>query len=60
MKYGYICFYNRERLEVYADTKHEAEQKAVAHFKIPKSKQGLLSVLLAEKSGEVVEQSTSF
>jgi hypothetical protein len=60
MKYGYICLYNRKRFEVYADTKYEAQEKAIAHFKIPKSKQGLLSVLLAEKDGEVVEQSTSF
>jgi hypothetical protein len=59
-EHGYVCLYNQKRFEVYAGTKYEAQQKAEAHFKIPKAKKWMLSVLLAEKDGKVVEQSTSF
>lgn len=45
---GYIAFFNRQRIEVYADTLHDAKQQAIQRLKVPKSKQGLVAVELAE------------
>lgn len=45
---GYIAFFNRQRLEIYADTLADAKQQAIRRLKVPKSKQGLLAVELAE------------
>jgi hypothetical protein len=50
---GYICFYRRKRLEVYAETSYQAQLKAAALFKAKKIYE--VSVNLAEKDGvEVV------
>jgi hypothetical protein len=49
--HGYIAFYNNRRVEIQANTLWEAKQKAVEMLKVPKSKQGLLAVELAEKDG---------
>ena len=46
---GYVCFYNNKRIELYATSLFEAKTKAVALFKPPKSKQHMISVLLAER-----------
>lgn len=46
---GYVAFYNSQRIEVYAETLFDAKQQAVERLKVPKSKQGLLAVELAEK-----------
>jgi hypothetical protein len=53
---GYIALYGEKRFELYADTLYEAKQKALAHFKPPKSKRHLVTVHLAEKNGETVTQ----
>ena len=37
-------FYNREKVEVEADDSWSALQKIIKHFKVPKSKQGLVAV----------------
>lgn len=57
---GYIAFYNQKRFEVYAETLFEAKDKAIAHFKPPKSKQHMVTVMLAEKDGEPVEHKPDF
>jgi len=54
---GYVCFYNRQRVEVYAASSFGAKLKAECIFKAPRSKRNMISVVLAEKAGEVVEQS---
>jgi len=45
---GWMAFYNQERLEIWLDKDAkdlwEAKQFAIKHFKIPKSKQGLLAI----------------
>ena len=44
---GYIAMYNGQKLEIDkedADGIYDAKQLAIAHFKIPKSKQGLLAI----------------
>ena len=46
---GYVCFYNSKRIELYASSLFEAKTKAIAKFKLPKSKQHMISVCLAER-----------
>ena len=54
---GYVCFYDGKRWECYASSMFAAKEKAVAHFKPPKSKQHMVSAVLAEKDGKQVEHS---
>jgi hypothetical protein len=54
---GYVCFYKSKRTEVYASTTYEAQTKAAAFFKA--RKQYEVTVVLAEKGGEVVVHSTA-
>jgi hypothetical protein len=51
---GYVFFYNRQRVEIYADSSYEAQQKAIAYFHPPKSKQHMVHGMLAEKDGKPV------
>ena len=44
-KGGFIAIYNGKRVEIDADTLFEAKKKAIQELKVPKSKQGLLSVM---------------
>ena len=37
-------FYNREKTIVEADSLWDAKQKIIKHFKVPKSKQGLVAL----------------
>lgn len=53
--YGYIAFYNNKTWELYADSLYEAKEKAIAYFKVPKSKQTMVSVVLAVKGDSEVE-----
>ena len=57
---GYICFYDRKRIEVYADTTWEAYVKAIATFKVSKKNEYKVSVHLAEKNGEQVVHTADF
>ena len=46
---GWIAFYNKEKLEIKPkkgeiDSLYDAKQAAIKHFKVPKSKQGLLAI----------------
>ena len=47
--YGYVGFYNGQRVEVYATDIHGARNQVIFHFRVPKSKQGLVAVVLAER-----------
>ena len=47
--YGFVCFYNSKRIEVYAPSMYAAKLKAIEQFKAPKSKQHMVSVVLAER-----------
>lgn len=51
---GYVAFYNGKRHELYAESLYAAKLKAIDHFKAPKSKQHMVSVVLAEKDGKEV------
>lgn len=57
---GYIAFYNQKTHEVYAGSSYEAQQKAMEFFKPPKSKQHMVSVVLAEKEGKGVVHTPTF
>jgi len=52
---GYVCFYKGKRIEVYADTSYEAQQKAATQLKAKKSYE--VTVVLAEKAGVEVTHS---
>lgn len=56
---GYICFYNGQRWECLASSMIKAKELAIRHFKPPKSKHHMISVILAEKDGETVTHSTT-
>ena len=58
-KNGYKAFFAGRSQDIYADTLLEAKTKAVAHFKAPRSKQHMVSVVLCEKGGETVTHSTA-
>ena len=42
---GFIAMYNGKRVEIEAETLLDAKKKAIQELKVPKSKQGLLSVM---------------
>lgn len=54
---GYIAFFQRKQVELYAESLYDAKLQAIAHFKVPKSKQGLLAVVLAEVDNKPVVHS---
>jgi hypothetical protein len=57
---GYIAFYNGKRIELCASSSYEAQQKAAAVFKPPKSKAHMVSVMLAELDGKPVARTADF
>lgn len=52
---GYVCFYARKRVEVYADTTFAAQSKAAEMLNVPVKKRHQITVVLAEKQGQEVE-----
>lgn len=58
--YGYIAIWNGKRAEIQANSLFDAKTKAIEILKVPKSKQGLLSVMLAEKDGKEVTHTPDF
>lgn len=44
----YIAFFQGKRKEIWAKSQWDAVQKTRSELKVPKSKQGLLSVVLAD------------
>lgn len=57
---GYVGFtHTGKRVEVYANTLHEAVQKIREEHKVPKSQHHRVHAMLAEKDGEQVTHSTA-
>lgn len=52
MKNGYIAFYKKKQIEVYADSSYAAQIEAAKKFKAKKAYE--VVVVLAEKGGEQV------
>ena len=62
---GWIAFYNKEKLEIKPkkgeiDSLYDAKQAAIKHFKVPKSKQGLLAIEPAHEEVELAEKGTAY
>ena len=57
---GYVAFYNGQRLEVYAKDLWAAKQQVIEKLKVSKSKQHMVSVMLAEKDGHSVVHTPDF
>jgi hypothetical protein len=60
---GYVCFWNRQRVEVRAESSYEAQQKALPLFQknTRKKVKGYdVTVMLAEKDGKQVTHTPSF
>ncbi|MPS58838.1 MAG: hypothetical protein E2594_16970 [Pseudomonas sp.] len=57
---GYVAFYNDQRLEVYARDLWAAKQQVIEQLKVPKSKQHMVSVILAEKDNQPVIHTPDF
>lgn len=51
---GYVAFYNQRRVELYAPSLYAAKVEAERLLKVPANKRHMISVVLAEKSGEPV------
>ena len=55
---GWFAFYYKDKLEIkpkkgVIDSLYDAKQAAIKHFKVPKSKQGLLAIEPAHEEGKV-------
>jgi len=57
---GYVCFYSDKQIEIHAKSLYEAKVEAIKQLKVPKSKQGLLAVVLADKDGKQVVHTPDF
>jgi len=62
---GWIAFYNKEKLEIkpkkgVIDSLYDAKQAAIKHFKVPKSKQGLLAIEPAHEEVELDEKAAAY
>ena len=55
IKYVYQANYSGKKVQFEADNLYDAKLKALVHFKPPKSKRGLVSVLLCGKIADGVE-----
>lgn len=56
---GYKAFYNGKTADIYAVSLLAAKLEAIKLFNAPRSKQHMISVVLCEKAGKVVEVSTA-
>ena len=59
---GWIAFYNREKYEIKPkkgeiDSLYDAKQAAIKHFRVPKSKQGLLAIRPAHEGIDIEKAS---
>ena len=55
----YVAMFNQKETEIQAESQWDAVQQARTKLKVPKSKVGLLSVMLAAKGNKPVVHSTA-
>lgn len=55
----YTAFYNQKEVQIQAESQWDAVQLARKELKVPKSKIGLLSVMLVAKDNNLVVHSTT-
>lgn len=59
--YGYLAYYNGKKTEIYAKTAWEAKLAAIAHFRVRKAQEHMVSVILCERpDGSAVTHATTF
>lgn len=59
-QHGYKAFYNQKQADVYAPSLYAAKLKAIEHFKAPKSRAHMVTVMLCERAdGSQVIHSTA-
>lgn len=59
--HGYVCFYNGARHELRESSQYRAKVAAIRHFKAPRSKEHMVSVVLAERpDGSTVTHTPDF
>lgn len=51
---GFVCFYKGKRFEVLAGSSYQAQCKCAKDNNIPAKKQGDITVVLAEKDGQML------
>lgn len=51
---GYVGFYRGNRIEVYAEGLYAAKQKIIAELNVPPKREYMVSVMLAERDGQIV------
>ena len=57
---GYKAFFNNKEVELYAAGLYPAKLAAIAHFKVRKKQEGMVSVVLCERAdGSTVSHSTA-
>jgi hypothetical protein len=60
--YGYVCFWDRQRIELYADSSYDAQTQAIATFQRGTRKRvrsHQVITVLAEIDGQPVEHNTA-
>lgn len=57
---GYVCFYGKKRIEVYAETSYGAQCAAAKQLGVSPKKQYQITVVLAEKNGQPVTHAPDF
>ena len=58
-KNTYAAFYQGKEVEIFADTLWGAKVKAIAHFKVRKSQEHMVGVILTFIDGKVITHSTA-
>jgi len=57
---GYVCFYGGKRIELHAESLLAAKKAAIKQFKPPRSREHLVTVVLAEVNGKPVIHTPDF
>ena len=55
----YRCYYNEKVTDVKADSTYGAQKQAIAVWRVPRSKQHMVSVMLLSQAGKSYSHSTS-
>jgi hypothetical protein len=57
---GYVAFYNGKRAEVRANDLYSAKKEAIKVFGVPRKREHMVTVMLAEKKGDPVVHTPDF
>lgn len=57
---GYLCFFEKQKIEVYATSTVDAMKLALKYFRVRPNKAYLVTVLLAEKDHKPVVHTPDF